>query len=143
MLYALALILFVLTGQTSKAQYTKAVRGDRVPYDTAVITEIHTYRAESKKLKAAYALLKGYDREVASVYSELATKDSLLTTASLIILSKDRLLETKQQTIVSLQASIQQLTKLALPQRKTWWTRNKFWLGLLAGAGASAYICTK
>lgn len=139
-------IASMLSGQISKAQappkYIKVLRGQVSPFDTAVLVEINQYRLETKKLRAADALLKGYDNEIAHLYRAAADCDSLRAATTALIASKDRQIASKELTIQQLNDQFDALLKLQAP-RPNWFTRNKFWIGIAAGAAVSAYICLK
>lgn len=123
-------------------RYVLAICGDKSPFDTAVIVEINQYRQETKKLRTADALLKGYDAEIASVYRAAAAADSMRAAYIALLASKDRLIVSKDQTIRQMGEQFDALLKLQAP-RPTWFARNKFWLGILTGGAVSAYICLK
>lgn len=123
-------------------KYVKATRGQAVPFDTAVIVEIGQYRVETKKLRAADALIRGYDSEILGVYRELALSDSLRSADAALIDSKDRQLAIKDQTISQLNQQFNALLQLKQP-RPNWFARNKFWIGIITGGAVSAYICLK
>lgn len=146
LLSALLMILCLWIGPTfSQAQpvkYIKATKGTPVPFDTAVITEIGQYRAETKKLKAADQLLQGYEIEILSMSRISAICDSLHEADRGLMASQDRQLQIKEHTIKQLNEQFNALLKLQAP-RRTWFDRNKFWVGLIAGGGVSAYICLK
>lgn len=144
--YGLLLILLLLIvpiiSIAQPGKYTKAVKGDRVQFDTAVIVEIGQYRAETKKLRAADQLLRGYETEILSMSRISSICDSLHEADRGLIASQDRMLRIKEHTIGQLTDQFNALLKIQAP-RKTWFDRNKFWVGLIAGGGVSAYICSK
>ncbi len=127
---------------SDRVKYVLSVKGDRVPFDTAVITEITQYRAETKKLKAAEQLLSGYETEILSLSRVSDICDSLQDADRAIIASKDRVIQGKDQTIKQLNEQFSALLKIQAP-RRTWFDRNKLWVGLIAGGAVSAYICSK
>lgn len=137
------MIALLLTGQISNGQYIKAKKGDVVPFDTAVITNITQYRAETEKLKTADTLLKGYREEVKNLYAEISIQAGMITESQAGIASRERLLLSKEETITRLNSQFIEMAKLAAAPRRTWWVKNKVWVGLVAGLAGGYYICTK
>lgn len=136
------LLIAPIFSNAQPSKYTKAVKGDRVQFDTAVIIEINQYRAETKKLRAADQLLRGYETEILSMSRISSICDSLHEADRGLMASQDRMLQIKEHTISKLNEQFAALLKIQAP-RKSWFDRNKFWVGLIAGGGVSAYICSK
>lgn len=140
--FVLSTIIFLLTAPISNAQYVKAVKGDTVPFDTAVIVGITSYRAEGEKLRLCAQGFASYDKEVTGLYDEIATINKIQEQTDSMLASQGRTLAIKEQTIKDLGVQFKEMQKLALNCRRTWWTKNKIWVGLVAGLAAGYYIST-
>src|SRR5687768_14441004 len=116
-LLTLLLLIAPIFSHAQPSKYTKAVKGDRVQFDTAVIIEINQYRAETKKLKAADQLLRGYETEILSMSRISSICDSLHEADRGLIASQDRMLRIKEHTISQLNEQFAALLKIQAPRK--------------------------
>lgn len=76
--FGFLLIVLLSTVLTSKAQYYKATKGMTVRFDTAVVTDILTFRKETVKMKLGKQLIDSLTQ-----YKENAKKEKDLLTQQL------------------------------------------------------------
>lgn len=129
--------LFLFSAPTINAQYQKATRGQVVVFDTAVITEINTFRAETRKFKAADTLIKSFQQEIKLLSAASGLKDSLLW-------SKDEIIKLNAVAITRKDSAILELSRVnkefykQLTSPKKWYERRGVWIA--AGALGSFLI---
>lgn len=131
---------FLLSALISNGQYVKAKRGDTVPFDSAVITSLQQYRAESAKFRSGDLLIKSLDSTNRGLWHENRLLDSVSTQLRVALRSSLALVDSKSEAIAKLSQDYDKLLKLAQPTKPTWWGRNKFLIGLALGAGGTAYL---
>ena len=120
----------LLSVLSSEAQYTKIIKGQVSPYDTAVAIRIDVYRLETKKLKYGNALIDSLTANMESISKELELANQLISTQV-----KERIRMTK---VIHGKDSInQQLFKLNMAcnvvatkalRKKDWHRDHKTWV---------------
>lgn len=72
----------LMAALSTNAQYRKMTRGERVPFDTAVVTELNQFRIEGYYIKRSKILIdslnlegRALTREVDSLYAEINYKN--------------------------------------------------------------------
>ena len=107
------IVLLLLSGQTSKAQYTKLLKGQASHYDTAVAIRIDIYRMESKRLKYGAKLIDSLTANVVSVSKELSLSDSLGTVKDVELVKYKKVLHVKDSINLQLNTLNESYNKIA------------------------------
>lgn len=116
LLLIIAILLSI--GQTSKAQYSLMLKGQRCPFDSAVAIHIDTYRLESKKLNLA-------DTIISNLKHQLLVKDELNLVLQNKVNIHIQMLELKDSQLADKDKTIELLHRYyKKPKEPTWWDSN-------------------
>jgi hypothetical protein len=128
------ILVFTSTALISNAQYLRAVKGDKVPYDSAVITSLSTYRLESKKFRAAENLISGLKVENDSLRSQIVVKAKIDSAQSNSLKLLEQSAKRNEQAFTDLSGKFDKLYS-ETTKRKKWFEKPIPFVLLGAAAG--------
>lgn len=128
---SLTILLLLCLSFNSLAQYTRAFKGDAVPYDTAMIIHAPEYRKIRFKVSFADQLIKGLQKEISQHSERSAKKDSVILMLSSIIDENAKTITGKNKTINDLNKQIDDAITIASEPLK--WYRRR-WVPIAASA---------
>jgi hypothetical protein len=131
--------VLILIAQTSEAQYRLAAKGERVPYDSAVITELPTWRKESAKFAAAQQYIAGLRIENDSLLRQLQIRGVLTSAHEFAISELQQSAKRNEETFSALNGKFDKLYAEATKPRK-WYEKP---VPLLLLGAAAGYLITR
>jgi hypothetical protein len=139
-------VALLLIGPTISAQYSKMIKGQVCPFDTAVAIQINQYRLESKKLKAADKFKLVADSTIKVQRYRIDTLMSSLDFQQQRIEVKDSLLNDKKRDLTYCEKNADRI-QTELDKKNNWWHRNEkyFWGtgGFIIGITPIVFILKK
>lgn len=123
MLLCAALLLSALT---SEAQYQLARRGYVVQFDSAVVVNLPTYRAESQMIRLTDSLLLQYKQQVRTFDAIQQASDKRITDLQATIALQKTMLQDKEKVSQEISKGLQEI-KAGLPKQR--WFENPYLLG--------------
>ena len=136
----IALLTLLAIAQTSKAQYTLAIKDQLVPYDSAVIIELDKYRQETNVINLQSELIDSLRQETESLYKEIDKSSELnsvaLSKISILVeqsIEKDKFIQDQSTTINNLYEESLKPTPI---WNKTWF---KIGIGAVAGIAITKF----
>lgn len=109
-------------------------KGQAVPFDTAVVVQINTYRLESQKMEQADTLVASQRALITHLQGAVATASELNATNNRIVSEQAALLAAKLQHQQTLEEQVAALRKIAA-KKTPWYADPKLWgtAGLVIG----------
>lgn len=119
---------------TSEAQYLKAKKGDVVPFPEAVITNLPTYRLETRKIRLAEQLIDSLVFEIGTLQKELGLARQLQTLTQREADAYREGYERTDRQLLELGKKHRELADIN-KRRNRIWNRKELWLILGGVAG--------
>jgi hypothetical protein len=135
---SIAFILVLMSlAQIGKAQYTRAVKGDRVQYDSAVITHLPQWRKESLKFKASQTYIDSLKVHVDSLMKQIEVRGMIKLNQDTIIARQERSAQRNEKSFTDLNSRFDALLEVTQKKRRVWDVLKDDWeyilVSLLAG----------